>query len=269
VKLIAVDVDDTLLTSELEIPGASRQAFVQAQAAGIDVVLATGRMYRSVLPYARSLGITGPLITYNGALIKDTDGVLRSHSPVHLDLALEVAGFAVENSLVLNAYLDDELYVAEMNEQVEYYEEISGVSAQPVGDLATYLQERHAAPTKLLIVGDAEELKRCYPFVERRFGTRLQVAGSKPRFIEFTQKGVSKGRALAKLAAGMGLTAAEIMAIGDGENDMDMIEYAGIGVAVANAPAAVRAVADYVVASGEEAGVAEAIQRFALRTVRG
>lgn len=264
VKLIAVDMDDTLV-DDSGLPGdEATKAIGQARARGIRVTLATGRMFCSAEPCAAALGLDLPLITYNGALIRSTiSGEVLAHTPVPLDVCLDVAEYCKERALTLNVYVDDGLRVSEMNDEVRYYEELGGVRAEIVGDLPEYLQALRAqgglGSTKLLIVTDPVRATLCMDELSGRFAGRLAVTKSKSKFVEMMRPEVSKARALSFLADSWGIKPSEVMAIGDSLNDLEMIAYAGIGVAVANASGVVRQAADVVTTRPGGLGVAEAI----------
>lgn len=262
IKLIAIDIDDTLITDQLVIPHACRQSIATARAQGVKVVLATGRMLESTTPFAKELGLTEPLICYNGALIQSpNDGYPLIHHPIPLELAREIVALGQSENLHVNVYLDGRMYVAVINEYTEFYSSFTKTEAHPVGDLLAFMDR---PPTKLLYVCKAEVAEKWRKTLQQRYHGRLEVFRSKPQYVEFTNRGVSKGAALQELAELYSLVPAEVMAIGDSFNDIPMLKYAGIGVAVANAPTAVRSMADYVTASNEECGVAEAINCFVL-----
>lgn len=261
VRLLALDLDDTLLTEELSIPRSVVSAIAAARDKGVQVVVATGRMFRSALPYARTAEVDGPLITYNGALVRALDGRTLSHHPVPMAEAQELALLAAEHGLCLNFYIDDELYVSCMDERAEYYHTISGVPAHVEPDLCRILTD---APTKALIVDDPPLADAWRARLACHFGERLSVTTSKPRFVEIMAPGVSKGVALAELAASLRIEPGNVMAVGDSFNDLSMLAFAGISVAMGNADPAIQEQVDYVVASSQQGGVAEAISRFIL-----
>jgi Cof subfamily protein (haloacid dehalogenase superfamily) len=153
------------------------------------------------------------------------------------------------------------MYVKEINEYTEFYSSFTKAVAHPVGDLLAFMDR---PPTKLLYVCEPEVAEKWRLALKERYQGRLEVFRSKPQYVEFTALGVSKGAALEELAELYDIKQAEVMAIGDSFNDIPMLEWAGIGVAVANAPEIVRSKADYVTLSNEEGGVAEAINRFVL-----
>jgi Cof subfamily protein (haloacid dehalogenase superfamily) len=258
-KLLALDLDDTLLNGEFRISAENRRAIRGAARQGALITLATGRMFRSALPFARELGIDLPLITYHGALIRTAGGKTLCHQPVPLEAARMVATVCLRHGFHVNAYLDDELFVAEENELSRYYQNIAGVRVTAVGDLAAFLS---VPPTKLTVIsrnGRFDELK---DELNMRFGSRLSITISRPDFLEITDRLATKGQALKYLAELLQIPREQVAAVGDSQNDIDMLLYAGTGVAVANARQEVKAVADLVTASNLDHGVAVFIRRY-------
>ena len=260
-KLIAVDLDDTLLEADLTLLDETAAALAEAKARGVKLVLATGRMFRSALPYARRLGIDGYLITYNGALVRSVDGETFWHKPVPAHHAGALVDFARRADLRLNLYLDDTLVVDEVDERVEYYLTIAQVEPEVVDDLMQALER--GEPTKCLLVGEPGQVAELLPRMQAAFPD-LQISRSKPRFIEVTRRGIRKDVALAAVAERFGIRMEDVMAVGDGDNDAAMLAGAGIGVAVANASAKAKEAAAYVAAGARGAGVVEAVRRFVL-----
>ena len=266
IKLLAIDLDYTLLDNEVKVPKRAEEAIRAAVSLGAMVTLASGRMYKATLPFAEALDLDVPLITYNGALIKTSRSKEVYHFlPVPLGLAIEVLRYAKEQGLHANVYLDDEIYVDEMNWRVREYAERAKVTPFLVEDLLEFVDRE---PTKLLLLVDEEVIDSHVEALGKRFFGRLRVSKSMPTYIELTNWGASKGQALSVLAGRLGIRREEVMAIGDSGNDMDMLEYAGLGVAVANAYDFVKARADFVTAGEDGEGVAEAIEAFILRRCR-
>ena len=262
IKLIAMDMDDTLLDAQQQVGARTREAIRRAMDAGVAVTIATGRMFQSALPFAQELGIHLPLITYNGALIRrGVSGETLFHRPIATDLAQGLADLFQERGWYLQKYVDDRLYVAELDENAKFYADYARVEAIPLG--AEFFQMREA-PTKMLSMGDLDELNAIRAEVSERYGDRLYLASSKKRYLEMVDVRVNKGESLAFLAEMLGIAQEEVMAIGDSMNDVDMIEYAGCGVAMGNANATVRAAADFITATNSEDGVAVAIEKFVL-----
>lgn len=263
-KLLAIDMDDTLLSKGITISARTQQAIKSAVAKGIKVVIATGRMHSSALPHLKDLGLKEEVITYNGALLKELkSGKTILHQPVPLDICQEIIKIVKEKDLHLNLYINDILYVNKLGFGAEYYEKLSGIKPVLIKeDLEEFVTE---PSTKLLIVEeDLDKVKEIQNRLESQFDDILNITRSKDTFIEMMNKDVSKGNTLAKLVKRLNLEAKDIIAVGDSYNDIDMIEYAGLGVAVANAREAVKEKADYITKSNDEDGVAELIEKFIL-----
>ena len=264
-KLLALDLDDTLLDSRYQLPERSRQAVNLAREAGVRVTLATGRMFRSSVPYARELGVEDYLITYQGALVRHAvTGKTLFHRPVPLKEALEVIALVKPYGYPINIYLDDNLYVAEHTRESEQYRIMSKIPVEAVGDLTAYLERRREDPTKVLVVSEEQNLDQLAQVVQPLLGSRLHITKSKPHFLEFSHPLANKGDALASIAEHYGIRREEIIAMGDSYNDVEMIGYAGLGVVVGNARPEIRKLADYVCCSNEECGVAEVVEKFIL-----
>lgn len=260
-KLLAIDVDDTLIGSDLKISEETFNKIQEAKQAGVQVVIATGRMFKAIIPFLNQLDLPGPAIVYNGAMVKclaDTNPIAQS--PIPVEDAREIAKTIEELGFQLNAYLNDQLYVRKRTAEVLRYMERTGVDSIEVGPIGEFLEE---APTKLLVIHynrpEIEELKLK---LRELFGDRTNITGSKPYFIEITAKGISKKKALADLASSLGIKAEEVIAIGDGLNDLEMVKWAGLGVAVANAHRDLKNVADYITGSCNDNGVAQVIEKF-------
>jgi Cof subfamily protein (haloacid dehalogenase superfamily) len=262
IKLIAMDMDDTVLNSRSEISGRTKQVIKAAVEKGIAVTFATGRMYSSCRPFALELSMDVPLITYNGALIQRalSDEVLF-HQPVPLTAAQQITRWAEEKGHHLQAYVNDRVYVCERNEKALWYGRHAGVEIYDVGSLVAFLQQE---PTKMLIMAEPHTIDPIMGELQNLCGNAVHMARSKAAFLEIVHPTVSKGIALKYLAEQLGISRAEVMAVGDGYNDLEMLEYAGVSVAMGNAHQHVKDQADYVTESNENDGVARAIERLAL-----
>jgi len=260
IKLLALDLDDTLLGADFQISAENCHSIRRAVASGVSVTLATGRMFRSALPYAKQLQIDLPLITYHGALIRTAAGEeTLYHRPVPLKLARQVAAMAAAGNYHLNAYIDDELFVAEENEFSRYYQQLANVKVTAVGDLSVYLE---TAPTKLTIIGSDDRLAEIKKTLIENYGNELSIVISRPNFLEITDSLATKGQALHFLAEMQNIPREQVAAIGDSYNDLDMILYAGFGVAVANAREEVKLIADIITAKNTDHGVAVFIKQY-------
>jgi Cof subfamily protein (haloacid dehalogenase superfamily) len=238
----------------------TRAALGAAQAAGIRVVIATGRMFRAVRPYLAEAGLEGPVVCYQGAaVVEPASGRFLRHVPIPVDLAREAVAAVAAEGYHLNCYVDDELYVAEMRPEAHAYAGWQGIEIHAVGDLVAWLDR---PPTKLVSVGEPEALDGLEARLKARFDGRLYISKSLPQFLELASPDVTKAAGLAFVAEHVGFSAAKTVAFGDGENDVELLEWAGYAVAVENAHDRVLAVADLVCPRPEQEGVARVIEAF-------
>lgn len=264
IKLVAIDLDDTLLDSGLQIAPSCLEAIRQVQEMGIKVTLATGRMYRSALPYARQIKADLPLITYQGALVKNSlSGEVLYNRPVPEELAVEVMEYFRQAQVHFQTYLNDELCLESLTEEGLAYANVAGVEPRIVPDLMEAV--RHEQPMKIMAITDNERaLLDMEVELKTRYRKLLNITRSKPYYLEVMDQSANKGHALQVVAEHFGIDRKEVLAVGDSYNDLAMIEWAGVGVAMGNARDVVKDAADYVTSSNEEAGVAEALHRFIL-----
>ncbi|MDQ5820718.1 MAG: Cof-type HAD-IIB family hydrolase [Actinomycetota bacterium] len=238
----------------------TRAAIRAAREAGLHVVVVTGRMFRSVRPYLREAGLDDPAVCYQGAVVAaPSTGEFLRHVPIPLELAREGIAAVEEEGFGLNCYVDDELYVAEVTPEAGRYADFQNLELHVVGRLLDWLDR---PPTKLVVIEDPEVLDGLEARLKVRFHDRLYISKSLPYFLELAHPDVTKASGMAFLAERLGFTAAETVAFGDGENDVELLEWAGYGVAVANAHERVLKVADLVCPSVDEEGVAQTIEAF-------
>ncbi len=227
------------------------------------MVVVTGRMFRSVRPYAEAAGIDEPVVCYQGAVVADpVSGRWLLHEPIALELAREAIAAVEAEGFPLNCYVDDELYVAEHTPASEAYASFQNLEVHAVGELLAWLTRQ---PTKLVAVGDPAELDGLEQRVQARLGRRMYISKSLPYFLEFASPEVTKASGLAFLAEQLGFSRERTVAFGDGENDVELLDWAGYGVAVANAHDRVLAVADLVCPPVQEEGVAQVLEAYLAR----
>ncbi|MBN3877759.1 MULTISPECIES: Cof-type HAD-IIB family hydrolase [unclassified Nostoc] len=269
IKLLVLDIDGTIAGQSNTISEPVKQAILAAQARGIQVAIATGRMYRSALRFHQDIGSTLPLMAYQGAWIQDpiTQKIHR-HWVVSREIAHQLLDYfeqpELRSLLSVHFYINDQLYVRELTRETKIYAERSGIIAIPVGDLRQALTNE---PTKILALSDDTDLiDKILGNLRRQYTpAELYMTTSVATFFEATNASVNKGTAIRYLAEELlGLQLANVMAIGDNFNDVEMLEYAGLGVAMGNAPAGVQAIAKWVAPSVEEDGAAVAIEKFLL-----
>jgi Cof subfamily protein (haloacid dehalogenase superfamily) len=238
----------------------TRAAIIRTLSAGIQVVLVTGRMFQSVRRYALAAGIEDPVVCYQGAVVAEPiSGRWLRHVPIPLELARETIAALNGEGVGLNCYVDDELYVAEVTPEARRYADFQDLELHPVGDLLDWLDR---PPTKLVVIGDPEPLDGLKQRMLDRFEGRLYISKSLPFFLEFASPHVTKAAGLEFLAEHLGFSQERTLAFGDGENDIELVDWAGYGVAVENAHDLVKEVADFVCPSVEEEGVAQVLEAY-------
>ncbi len=238
----------------------TRAAIRAAREAGLHVVVVTGRMFRSVRPYLEEAGLDDPAVCYQGAVVADpVTGAFLLHVPIPLELAREAIAAVEEEGFGLNCYVDDGLYVADVTPEARQYADFQHLELRTVGPLLDWLDR---PPTKLVVIEDPEVLDGLEARLKEQFPDRLYISKSLPYFLELAHPEVTKASGLAFLAERLGFTAPETVAFGDGENDVELLEWAGYGVAVANAHDRVLALAGFVCPSVDEEGVAQTIEAF-------
>jgi Cof subfamily protein (haloacid dehalogenase superfamily) len=238
----------------------TQEALARTRASGAHVVVVTGRMFRAVRPYLEQAGLDDLVVCYQGAVVADpTTGEFLLHVPIPLAEAREAMDAVIAAGFHLNCYVDDLLYVAELTPEARRYADFQHLEIHVVGDLRLWLDRD---PTKLVAVGDPHALDELEQELKPRFAGRLFISKSLPYFLEFAHPSVSKGSGLDFVAERDGFGPAETVACGDGENDRELLDWAGFGVAVANAHEDVIARADLVIPSVQEEGVALLLEAY-------
>ena len=261
-KMIAVDMDGTLLGSDRKISARNARAIRSAVDRGIRFVLATGRPIQGVRDYADSLGLDGAVITYNGAVIVDlaTEEILFEQSMNKDDAALAIK-LGQEYDTTMCIWSGGQLYVNKLNDRAYDYMNISGVDPVLVEEFDTLIQR---GITKVLWYDDVDMIGRMPSEMAKQPFRETSFCLSRPFFIEFFSSKASKAAAISRLCEMHGIKPEEVITIGDAPNDISMIEFAGLGVAMGNAHDEVKAAAKYVTVSNDEDGVAAVIEKFVL-----
>jgi Cof subfamily protein (haloacid dehalogenase superfamily) len=269
IRLIALDIDGTLVGENLVIGERTLAAVGEASRRGIAVSLVTGRMATSAMPFAEALGLTGPLVAQQGALIRAMPapgsmrpGRLLYHRPLTPAVTVEIVRWCRERQLTPHFNYLEWMVVASDESRLDEYRLFVGDRLRTVPDIAV----RALRPvTKVVAIGEGEHSLRLLDEARVHFAGRAAVTLSHPRFLEFLAPGVSKGMAIRWLARRLRVPLGQCMAAGDQYNDLEMIAEVGHGVAMPSAPAAVQAVARFVAPPVAEEGVAQMIERIALR----
>ena len=261
-RLVAMDLDGTLVTGGHHIPTACAEAIGEAQARGVHIILATGRMHHSAVDFAERLGLgDAPVISYNGAMVRRAQsGETILHDPVPAEATEEILAYCIENRANIHYYVDDVMYVLKVDHWARSYLERTGSAPVPVGDVRRLAGKE---PTKILIIDRPDRAERYLAEAGERFDGRVYVTRSLPEYIEFLSVTASKGRALRAVADHLGVPLEETLGLGDMINDLPLIGAAGLGIAMHHAPESVRQAAAVVTGPGDE-GVAEALRKYVL-----
>lgn len=208
--------------------------------AGVTVVPCTGRPYPGAVPWVKRLGLDGPFVCYQGAQVRTLDGRALLDNGVPHNLAMEVVRYARERDLHVQAYRDDMLIVERDRPEAHVYANHAGMQINVEGDL-----DQAMGPTtpKLVIVSTSEKIEPLLSDTRQRWTGRLNIATSVPEYLEFTSTNSDKASALAFLCEQLGIPREQSVAVGDGRNDVSMIAWAGLGVAVEASPPEVVAAA--------------------------
>lgn len=264
-QMLVLDLDGTLTNSRKEITEPTRNALIEIQENGKKVVLASGRPINGIVPLAKKLELNrfgGYMLSFNGARITQcSTGKIIYNRMLPREVIAPVYEITKQFDCVdIVTYQDSRLLSGiKSNEYTEKEAFINGMEIVPVNDFA----ERLTFPVnKLLIPGEPSVLEELMTVLQRRFHGFLNIYRSEPFFLEIMPQNIDKAYSLQKLLNSIGLTADAMICCGDGYNDISMIEYAGLGVAMENAQSVVKESADFITRSNDEDGVLYVINRF-------
>ncbi len=266
-RLVALDIDGTIRDGDQAISQRTRRAIDGAREAGAAVTLATGRMFRSAARSAAELGITTPIASSQGAHIADpVTGDVLWHIPLTFAMTRKAVDATKSWDLEAMGFSGDTVMVSQMTPWLEGYGQRNGVEVRVVRDLASSGGDDL---TRLVVRGADEVIERVEADLQTRLGAELYVTRSLPYFCEILHPQGGKDKALAWLAASMGVAQNETIAFGNGYNDTQMLEWSGLGVAIGGAVPQTLAVADTVTAPVEEDGVARTLEELVKKGLIG
>lgn len=268
-RMIVLDLDGTLLNDEKQMTAPTREALIRARERGAQIVLASGRPTRGIMPLAHELGIDtagGYILAFNGALItRIPDGQVLYSKLIQPDICPLLARLALDNQTILMTY-DASAGSILANAPAgasPYLDRVSRNNRMAIQQCDMGRDISHPC-AKFLMLGEPETIARCEGIVKAAVGDRLNVYRSESWILEMVAPGIDKGVSLARLLEALHIDRSQMIAVGDGWNDRSMIEFAGLGVAMANAVPPVKEAADYITASNNEDGVARVVQKFLL-----
>ncbi len=259
-KLVAIDLDGTLLGSDHAVSSANAEAVRQAVQQGMTVVLASGRQWATIDVFAGQLGLpsASPIIAYNGAMIRTHGGETWYHQPMPADASQTIVHFCLAHGYHLNLYFDDRLYVQQDTSQGQIYQQRTGTIPH-VTDLAQFDGKQ---PTKLLLIDTAKTTNHLLAHFQGIFGNSLYITKTEDEYLEFMDPRINKGVALAEVARRLDFAASECVAFGDAPNDLPMLQWAGLSFAMENARSEIKAMADRIAPSADADGVARMLMEL-------
>jgi len=264
-KLIATDLDDTLLDTDGKISPLDKESIIKAQEKGIKYVLASGRPTFAMQHLAKELELSkyqSYLISFNGAVIYNCNKKITifedalSASDAHL-----LYDFAKENMCEIITYLGDTIVSEDYNEFIQVELDITKMPLIQVANFKHFVQEN---VIKCILLAPPEHLAVMEEKLKEKYGSLYSIARSKPFFLEVTRKGIDKGETLKRLCSLLNISLEECIAVGDSYNDITMLEAAGLAIAVANAKDAVKDVSDFITLSHTQNGTKHFIEKFIL-----
>jgi len=257
---VFVDLDGTVVHHAELLPTAIK-AVAALQATGVPVVVATGRMFISACRFADLLNAADPVICFQGALVGSrSTGEVLHHEQLAADDAREIIAAIVETGEHINVMTADSFYVSEDNAEAQRYAQSARVPVNAVGDLAAWLDQ---PVTKLVVSGDPERMDALRDDLVPRFGDRAFIAKSLPFYLDVAAPGVHKGVGCQFVADLLGLDQQHCVTIGDGENDLELIDWAGFGIAVGGGHPELLRRADWIAPSIDDDGVPRVLQAIA------
>ena len=262
IRLITLDLDDTLLNSDKHISPRTEAALRRAAEAGVEIVPASGRGAQTLWKYVEQLGTVDAVVTTNGSQVLNRQHEVIFERRIPKDTARQIARFAEDHNWYIQGYTADDFYYEKVTKETELYHQFGGHWGYPIGKLSENITED---PYKMIFIEeDMEEMARLRAAADERFSKEVNLFGSKPFYYEATAPGCTKGEALLRLAEEHGISREEIMCCGDSDNDLSMLDAAGYAVAVGNARDSVKAHANIVCASNDEEGVAQVVEQYIL-----
>ena len=263
--MLVLDLDDTLLRQDHSISNRNKDLLIQAQKQGIKVVLASGRPTPAMTRYAKELNLAqydSYMVSYNGGVVtsmKNNEVIFETS--LTLDEIYSLYDFSVENKVHILTYSDKGVISETDSEYIDVELDLTGI---PHHKVPSFKSEVTSAAVKCILLEHPDYLKE----VEVKLKTErtdLSVMRSKPFFLEVMPQGIDKAASIGFLADKLGIHQSEVIAVGNAGNDLSMVQYAGLGIWVDNVSDDLRHHADFIVASNEDDGVAEVIERFILK----
>lgn len=260
-KMVALDLDDTLLNDKGQITDENRNAIKKATQLGVKIIIVSGRSYSSTKQYINDLGLEHLTVSLNGAYVMEPCGDKIFFScPIDSNIGYEILKLLEKQDIHVNFYEGEKVLCAKETDHAKYYMSLNNIKIEFVDSLSEY--SKNSQIGKLLLIDERDKLDKIKASLADKFDVSVNITFSKPNFLEIYDKHASKGKAVLKVAQEYGIKPEEIIAMGDGENDISMIRAVGMGIAMGNARESVKNEAKFVTLTNNENGVAYAINKF-------
>lgn len=266
-KVLALDFDGTVLRTDRTVSDRTLNAIKKFKDAGGKAFLCTGRIFPSIRPEAEKAGLTGEVYCYQGAALYDvSSGVRKNHIPVPNKYIGDICAYFEEKGIYFQTYLDDVVFCEKFQQEGdEYFANYTGKGARfATGVPLSKYFEKHpeARPSKFLAITTPQKVDEMLIELREKFDGMLKVVCSNPTYLEIVAWRAGKENAIVNYCKANGFDLSEVVAFGDSVNDIEMLQTAGLGVAVGNAREELKAVADYITLSNDEDGVAIVIEKI-------
>lgn len=258
VKVIALDLDGTLLNSEHKISDYNKNIIAKLKSRGIQVILCTGRPYNAMKDYRRELNLTDDVICFNGANIIDVDNNLIFDASLDTPTSLELVKVGKAHNMYFHGFMGDKWLVPNESEISKVYAERTGLTPT-LGDLENKEDLRFI---KMMYIGENEDLKKIYSELDKKLGSSVYKAFSNPNFLEVLNGQCSKAKALDFFLKKQDLTSENLLVMGDGYNDLEMLKYAKYGIVMENTPIELKSQFNRVALHHDSDGVGRYLEEF-------
>lgn len=262
IKLIALDLDGTLLNDNLEITPATLKAIQQTRDLGITVIISTGRPFIAALHYIEQLQLESPVICHNGAVIIKPNGEVLCDYALDKGPAVDFINFCKAQDYVLSLFIQKEIFMERDHPLTwDIHVRLNRTIPKIVADFAPLLT---TPPIKILVSGEKEKIPTISSVLKSNFENRLNISQSGEFYLDIVNKGISKGSSVQIVSQMLGIPMTQVMTMGDNYNDLEMIEEAGLGVVMGNAAEDLKARGKFVTYTNNEDGVGHALRKFVL-----
>ncbi len=259
IRLIAIDVDGTLLNTSREISSRTLEVLDRVRSKGVKLVLVTGRNYPGVKPLYQAIRANGPVVCYNGAsVINGDDGSVISSTMLDDRITRRIIEFARARDIHIQVFIGNQFYYERARKEAASYE----ANVNIAGKVISFSEIDDLRALKVLCIADHEKLLEISDEIREAFGDKIFQTFSFPYYLEVMSGEVSKAEGLKVVSLQLGIDPDEIAAFGDGENDIAMLKFAGVGVAMENASDPVKEAAGYVTCSNDEDGLARFLEEY-------